>query len=255
MPHLVGPRSIRGLNFIASMNRAGLNPTTQEVRSYLSAASTVYEQYDTDRESSLVNVSTVQYLRDARLITASGDGWILSRTGRAVLETETGGATPASEPVEVVGRMTDPAFYSRLLTRIDDVQQALIIDPYLHPDDLMTLLEIPSVQRVLTKRARMTPPRPMDIDDRTRKLGFAIGSRSDVELRLAAPGTNELHDRLVLPREAGAGVLIGTSLGGTQMTVVTHLSVEATSALRAHFEAIWDSGEQVMPVARPVEET
>jgi hypothetical protein len=64
----------------------------------------------------------------------------------------------------------------------------------------------------------------------------------------------ELHDRYVLPA-SGVGLMIGTSLGGSQLTVITHLSEDTTQILRDHYEGLWAQGNVLAPIRRlPVPE-
>ncbi len=154
--------------------------------------------------------------------------------------------TPGESVLEVVGRLEDPITYSKLLTEIDKQADALVIDPYLPSGDMLTLIELPSVRRVLTRDISIKGQKQ---EERKRHLAIALGARPDVELRFLDKAIKELHDRYVLPSQ-GEGLMIGTSLGGTQLTVVTHLSADSTDVLRQHYEKVWEQATPLAPIAR-----
>jgi hypothetical protein len=87
--------------------------------------------------------------------------------------------------LEVVGRLEDPIVYSKLLTEIDKQTSALVVDPYLPSGDLLTLIELPSVARVLTRDTRI---QGQGQEERRRHLALALGAKPEVELRFLPPG-------------------------------------------------------------------
>ena len=143
--------------------------------------------------------------------------------------------------------MTDPFTYAQLLTRIDDIPDALVIDPYLPAHDLVTILKLTSVKRVLTRDLAAAG---MPKAERAQKLKIALGARVDVRLRFLPSNSHELHDRLVLPPSQGQALLFGTSLGGTQLTVITRIGTDATTALQGHYEDLWAASTPVEPITR-----
>lgn len=209
--------------------------------------------FDFDPYSDGLYPRTADYLIDARLLTYADRRLTLTRAGTAILRaTTTGGSsTIDTRPIEVVGRMTDPFVYAELLARIDDVQDSLVIDPYLHPGDIAALLRLSNVKRILTRDTRING---MAQVDRAQKLRIAMGARPDAQLRFASANSRELHDRLILPTRGGGGLILGTSLGGTQLTVVTRIGEESTSVLRTHYNSVWDTAAHVEPIARSVED-
>lgn len=136
--------------------------------------------------------------------------------------------------------------YARLLTEVDRLSDALVVDPYLPSQDLFLLLAIPEVKRVLT---RDTGAAREQRDERRRRLAVALASQPGAVLRFVDSGTRELHDRYVIPT-VGSALMIGTSLGGTQVTVTVQLSADTTNLLRAHYESIWDASESLEPIRR-----
>lgn len=195
--------------------------------------------------------SVATYLLATGMAVEHGGGLRLSKVGRAF---ETGAErysrsdTADGGKLEVVGRLEDPVVYARLLTEIDKLPESLVVDPYLPPADLLALLELPSVNRVLTKDASIKGQKQ---EDRRRHLAIGLGSRPEVELRFLPAEMRELHDRHVLAGSGDEGGLtIGTSLGGSQMTVITHLGVETTQVLRSHYDSLWERALPLEPIAR-----
>jgi len=249
MSKLLGPKPIRALLFVQTLNEQGINVSESDVDAFIEAR-THYVDLDPYAE---FYRSTVTYLTDARLLVKKDGCLTLSPAGRAILRAQDSTAVTKEDasPVEVVGRMSDPFVYAELLSRIDDVADSMIIDPYLHPRDLMALLKLSTVRRVLTRDISV---KGMKKNERTQKIKIALGARPDVELRLARGDSGELHDRLIIPGESGESLFLGTSLGGTQITVITRLGVGPTSALRGHYNTVWDSSTKVVPIERVVQD-
>ena len=149
--------------------------------------------------------------------------------------------------MEVVGRVSDPFIYAQVLTQIDSIANSLVIDPYLQAQDLSVLLQLRHVERVLIRPARA---HGTTVEERLQQLRIAVGARPDVQVRAASDTPSELHDRVVLSREGGQALLLGTSLGGTQMTVLTRLEGATATVLRDHYESVWESAEELAPIAR-----
>jgi hypothetical protein len=246
MEALLAPKSMRALLFVATLNEQGVTPSRPDVNAFVEARTNLV---DFDPFADGIYPRIVDFLVDARLLQSSRDGVTATPAGLAILRAEGGllGAASESVPVEVVGRMTDPFTYAQLLTRIDDIPDALVIDPYLPAHDLVTLLKLTSVKRVLTRNLGAAG---MPKAERAQKLKIALGARADVQLRFLRSNSNELHDRLVLPPRRGQALLFGTSLGGTQLTVVTRISTDATIALQGHYEDLWAASTPVEPIAR-----
>jgi hypothetical protein len=246
MKALLAPKSLRALLFVATLNDQGVTPSRSDVNAFVEARTNLF---DFDPLADGIHPRIVDYLVDARLLQSSSDGVTVSAAGLAILRAEDGPTGSASEsvPVEVVGRMTDPFTYAQLLARIDDIPDALVIDPYLPAHDLATILRLTSVKRVLTRDLGAAG---MPRAERAQKLRIALGARPDVQLRFLPSGSNELHDRLVLPSGPGEALLFGTSLGGTQLTVVTRIGRDATAALQGHYEELWAASTPVEPIAR-----
>lgn len=242
---LLGSKPMRALAYVQVLNEQGVRPTAEDVRAFVEARSGMWDYSHTEGMYRDVD----EYLLDARLLAVENDRVSITDAGaalvRAALNTREG-----PQVLEVVGRMDDPFMYAELLTRIDEMDSPMVIDPYLQPDDLRTLLRISGVGRVLTSESAR---RNQTKEERTRKLGIALGVQAQVPLRIANPESKELHDRLVIP-QSGEALIMGTSLGGTQLTVMTKVSVETTAVLREHYEQVWRDGVDVEPIGRETSE-
>lgn len=252
MAQLLGPKSLRALKYVHVLNNQGLRPSAEQLRAFIDARSELhaysYDPWLDDFRYRPID----EFLVDAQLLLLDERrGLLISPSGSAILsEAERSDEEgPTAHALEVVGRMEDPFTYAQLLTRIDEMESTLVVDPYLPPDDLFTLLRLPGVERVLTKETQI---RGLSKAERTHRLAIALGARQEVELRFVASGSGELHDRLVIP-STGDALIMGTSLGGTQLTVVTRVGAETTAVLRAHYEQVWRTGSPVDPVARPAD--
>lgn len=248
MIQLLGDKQLRGLTFVHILNEQGIEPTVGDANAFVEAW--VVNDFDPPIEGYFRD--TVDYLLGARLLKrTSGTRLTLSPAGKALLNaanTKDSVKAP-SAPVEVVGRMNDPFVYAELLTRIDDVGASLVIDPYLHPRDLLVLLELSSTNRFLTVNQAAAG---LNKQARMDKFRISMGARPDKELRFATgtKDSRELHDRLVIPMKGGEAISMGTSLGGQQVTVITRLGIGATNALREHYNQIWDRSTRVEPIKR-----
>lgn len=146
-----------------------------------------------------------------------------------------------------MGRVSDPFTYAEVLTQIDSIPDSLVVDPYLQARDLTVLLQLRHVNRVLIRPARA---QGVTQEERQHQLRIAVGARPDAQLRGASGTPSELHDRVVLSRDGTQALFLGTSLGGTQMTVLTRVEGTTAAVLRDHYEAIWQSAERMVPIAR-----
>lgn len=248
MTQLLGARMLRALLFVQTLNEQNIEPSVSDADAFLGARTA--NDYDPITEGYFR--STVSYLLDARLLQSRGSTRILKLTkiGAALLSSANNDDSSKVEtvPVEVVGRMTDPFVYAELLAHIDDVGDSMVIDPYLNPADLLVLLKLSGTRRFLTLDRGAAG---LQKQKRKDQLQIAIGARPDLELRFAASkDSKELHDRLVIPQKGGEALTFGTSLGGTQLTVVTRLGAGTTNALREHYAPVWENGIPVEPIHR-----
>lgn len=202
---LLGPKALRALAFVDALTAEGVRPSRDDVRAFVEARTSTWD-YDPSREG--LNVSTVEYLLDARLLSRRDGAVELTPAGRALLRNA---APSEGGTMEVVGRVSDPFTYAQVLTQIDSIPDSLMIDPYLQAQDLSVLLQLRHVERVLIRPVRA---HGTSVEDRLQQLRIAVGARPDVQLRAASHTPSELHDRVVLSREGSHALLLGTSLGG-----------------------------------------
>lgn len=252
MSRLLDENVLRALELIALVNPREVFPSREVVDAFVATAPPNVWSLAVGVAKGLSRPApghVAAYLVDTGLAIDHGGGLKLTKVGAALregLQREEGRVGHEQPLLEVVGRLQDPVVYAKLLTEIDKLENVMVVDPYLPSEDLLALLGLPAVNRVLS---RDTHIRGQAQEDRRRRLQIAIGARPDVELRFQSPGARELHDRVVLP-ETGPGLMMGTSLGGAQMTVITHLSDDTTVVLREHYEQLWVESEQVAPISR-----
>jgi len=250
------------LELVRALNAAGSYPTLEDVDKFARAepprngyfGASLSAVYGLAFGRGTPEGEVGRYIAEAGLVHRhlSTNGVEISDLGRGLLAaTNENEQDPASRfdparPVEVVGRLSDPVVYARLLIEIQKLDEAILVDPYLPPDDLLQVVELGNVTKILTvdqdaagiKRA-----------DRKSQLAIALGaSQNGAELRLAAD-KKDVHDRVALPL-SGQGLMIGTSLGGTHITVITHLSEASTVLLRDHYLGVFRSAKKLEPVKK-----
>lgn len=151
-----------------------------------------------------------------------------------------------SDPVAVIGVAREPVFYSAVLSQLVDLNDVLVVDPYLGADDVRVLARITSVSRVLTGPRPVEDRKEKSSESRLEHLALAAGTRLGLEVRL----TTAIHDRYMLP-SGGAGLMLGASLGGSKVTTAVELSEDATADLRSTFATIWTEADSVDPITAP----
>ncbi len=167
-------------------------------------------------------------------------GWIQDRGGRLIV-TPLGASirraldAESSSVDEVLHALIDPEdeyAYARVLSRIADVPDALVVDPYLKLEGLIDLRGLPNVRRILTSDERQK---------NLAKIGTfkAVQPRDELDLRYLK--SHRMHDRYVIPPE-GSALQLSTSLNsvGTRIGVVVTLDEVVTTAVRARHETMWD---------------
>jgi hypothetical protein len=253
MVALTGEPVYRGLAYLRVLNDDGVEPSRQQIDKFVTTPepkSILMGGMALSSAASMLTGSVAGYLLSTGLaVLTSGGKMTITPAGKALLAGMDVHAEPrpnGSGPLEIVGRLDDPVVYSQLLTEIDKLDGALVVDPYLPSTDLLTLMQLPGVARVLTRDLKIAGEKQVE---RRRHLAIALGSRPGVELRFLPTDVKELHDRYVIARH-GSGISIGTSLGGTQVTVVQHLGPETVEVLRDHYNALWDLGDALDPIVR-----
>ncbi|WP_348788452.1 hypothetical protein [Leifsonia sp. NPDC080035] len=247
--------AMRGLLFVRLMNAQGIKPKVSEVEAYASTPlpagvmDYLGQAWGFNRQ-----VNIVQYLTDAGFVIVVGREVHITPIGVAFCdateELPSARKSVEAKPLEVVGRLEDPVTYAELLAEVDKCKDSLVVEPYIPPAEFASLLKLPEVKRVLTKETYIIQGgKRVSVTDRRRNLAIALGGRSDAELRVLPKEIKELHDRYVLP-SSGSGLMVGTSLGGSQLTVVVHLSEDSTQTLLQHYDELWAKAEVVEPIGR-----
>jgi hypothetical protein len=258
---------LKALGFLAAVAGAGEAPSRAAVDAYalmpfpqsgrekfwsgrprespLSAAMFQYEYSDD---------STTDYLVASGLASSSPrDGVRITDIGRAFLAgaPRLANSDQKDAVLEVVGHLDDPVTNARVLIEVAKLDEPLFIDPYLPASALFDVLGHAEVRRVLAadpfsgrKIAGQTR------EERRRDFGIVLSAHPDAEVRLVDAEAKLLHDRLALPR-TGSGLMVGASLGGAQLTVVSHLSETTTDLLRAHYEEVWSGADPIAAVDPP----
>lgn len=255
------PEVMKALRFLRSTNNQKVFPSLREVSSF----ATIEEPRGRldgyySIAFSMAHRMPVEYLehylRDSGLVTVVNGGSHLSAAGHALVkEAERLSIGDPGGVMEVVGRASDPVFYAKLLTEIGKLDEALLVDPYLPSSDLYSLLELSNITRVLTNRGKDRGTIAGECTHkRVEAMALALGAfEVRPDLRVLDPTVRELHDRVVLSK-SGRGLMLGTSLGGTQITVVTHLADDTTESLLNHYEPLFEAANPVEPLVRAPDE-
>lgn len=182
----------------------------------------------------------------------NGDDEVLeiTRLGRAVLVNAEREAQEAYENAEFAITMNpdSPMDYVQFLEKISTMGEGvMVIDRYASVRAIVQLANLLPVARVLSSSNRTrTDSTPTA---RIADLESMLGAVSDpAEVRLLDANPSPLHDRVVLPLK-GSGLLLGGSLGGTQVNTVVTLSEGMTADLRTRHEQHWGDAKPVEPKA------
>lgn len=256
------PEVLKALRFLYSTNKQKVYPEIGEVTAFATTEEPrgQLDGFQSTAFSLAHGVSPRQledYLISSRLVIVTRDESYLTASGQALVreaELQTIGASEAV--LEVVGRAHDPVFYAKLLTEIGKLDDAILVDPYLPSNDLYSLLKLSNITRVLTNRGKeRSTIAGEDTGKRVEAMALALGAfEKRPELRVQEPSVRELHDRVVLSK-TGRGLMLGTSLGGKQITVVTHLTDDTTELLLSHYESLFGAASPVEPVVRDADES
>lgn len=134
---------------------------------------------------------------------------------------------------------TDAFSYARVIGRLADLGEVLLVDPYFHVDHLEDVLLRTSINRILmSKRARR--------GDRA-ALAVALSQvdpESEIDVRIA--DRDRLHDRYAIP-EHGDVVFLGTSLTGIGRgpSVMGRIRDPVASEIRRLHNDVWESATDI----------
>jgi hypothetical protein len=169
----------------------------------------------------------------------------LTDLGEAVLRVLDDTTAEEASPIEAVLSGKDPIAYAKLIGKISELGDCLLIDQYLRADDLFQIAANTEVTQVLCCLENLPKK-----DRTTFEVALpAIISMRSLAVRSAPRG--RLHDRFCIPKSSKEPILLlGTSLnaiGKGAFSVVTRLT-DPKGALRAECHQHWEDGT---PVATP----
>lgn len=165
-------------------------------------------------------------------------GLSVSRLGRALYESDMAEQSGSVESGFMVLEAGDELAWGRLVGHIAELDDVLIVDPYLRAEQLSQLREHTSVAKVLIG------PNLGNADITALKVLAATPNYEDIEIRQAPRGT--LHDRYVI--DAISVRLIGASLngiGGLTTTMVVPLPEEPAALIRKHADEWWEKSTSI----------
>lgn len=130
--------------------------------------------------------------------------------------------------------------YAQALGALGSVKQALLVEPYFRLEQLMDVAELDNIERVLIGPNM----KPRELKVLATGLATVVEQRP-LEVRIA----KALHDRYLVPKDEGAVLMLGISLGGIgkKVSTLTTLGALASQALREAHEAIWNEAETLKP--------
>lgn len=251
---IVNERTARVLQYLEALGRQGVHPSASDVNAFGTApdpttirtpsvvetlnALQAHWRYGLDERVEEETYSA--YLLRLGWAVNSAAGMRLTKTGRAVVAFNNAPVLESAEDLEVVLRPDDRFAYARLVHRMAQVPEAMLVEPYLRLDQYIEIAELENITRF------MVGPR------------IGSGERASLAraLRAADPNTRpefrvstNLHDRYLLPKAEGhQGLMLGVSINGVGRTVTTlvALSETTTAALTAAFRDLWESAEPLV---------
>lgn len=240
----------RALGYVAAVRRQGYKLSQAEFAAYLenpfrkvksgfgiSDWTKVLNIFETPAETNL------EWFERLNWLTAKPGFVDITDLGRAVLASADEEDVEA-DMMEVTLDTADPFSYARVIGRIAQRGDALLVDPFFKLDNLLDILVRTTVRGVL-----MSPQTSKTGKADIAGLGTALSRHSfdrKFEIRLA----DDIHDRYVIPR-TGPVDMLGTSLSGVgkkPTLLVTIKSTTASDELRKTYQAIWD---RATPLAAP----
>lgn len=254
---IIGASDHQLLGYALAVQQQGYRLTVDEFGAYAASPSRQPAQTEL-RAGAFANLlPAFGYLASQLIVTSPGEKpldhfcrvkWISVDDGRVTV-TQLGRAvvmaadaeSPADEVVQAALDPNDPLAYARLVARLTQLEDVMVVDPYFRATQLLQLYELPTLTRVLTSE----------------KIGkkdlVAIRSTAGVitwdrtfEIRAAPPETG-VHDRYLIPR-VGAIFQVGTSLKGVghSFTVMSEMQ-DVSELVRERFEAIWKDSGVIFP--------
>jgi len=255
---IVDQHTHRVLAYVDALNRHGVKPLAQVVDAFAESPERRFEtvsRWDAVVRSqtawAIFETKTVPketfcvFLERLHWITGCPDAVELTVNARALLKALNAPTLDEStaDLFEIVLNPENPFAYAQALGALGSAPRALLIEPYFRLDQLMDIAELDNIDRVLV--GPDLKPREYDLLA-TGLAGLeAHPEGRELEVRKATA----LHDRYLIPRDEGAVLMLGISLGGIgkKVSTLTTLGEEASMALRATYESIWAEAEPIEP--------
>ena len=255
--NIVDEETHRVLAYVDALNRQGVTPHLSYVDEFGDAADRRMV-----RRGGITAMTTLQavamsvsgtiapgetysaYLERLGWVLCSPDGSVsITNTGRGLLKALNAPSMDADSGsvVEVVLDPENPFAYTRAMNSLTTVEDALLVEPYFRVDQLEDVAQLANITRV------MLGPGVKPQDRKILSFGLAaLGPERILEVRAA----KNLHDRYLIPRDGGTVLMLGASLGGIgkKVSTITPVGPEASDALRALHERLWDDATAIEPM-------
>jgi hypothetical protein len=157
----------------------------------------------------------------------------ISQLGRAVLRAVEHQQREVQLPTEVTLGPDEPFDYGRVLGRIAEQRDALLVDPFLQTDQLMDIVHRTAVTRVLVGADRQ-------YEAERRNLAEALSRTLGLDRPFYVGVSSELRDRYVIPPSGPVGFLAtSVSRGGERLAVIGTIEPPIADAVRRTYEDVW----------------
>jgi hypothetical protein len=244
-------RAHQALAYLRAIQEGGVSITESELRAY--AASPFPKKRSAMALESVFEMLTVEeeivdYLLRCRwiaLVDRSGDPGTrrisMTSLGRAVLSHLDREDVEAEPSETILLNDQDPYGYARVIGKIAEAGDCLIVDPYFRLDQFADIVRLTGASRVLTS-SRLAKS---DIAALSVALRSVPGDRN-VSLRVSSDSM--LHDRFLVPA-SGSVVFLGTSLNsaGRKLSAIGEVHGEVADRIRSTCERFWNEATPLEP--------
>lgn len=228
----------RALTYVASLASHGYELTFEEFEAYVSqpmptvkspwgGQDDLEEVFKTEKEPVLDWLVRLGWL-------ARGDRTVrITPLGRAVLTAVERHEISVELPSEINLGPDEPFSYTRILARMSNLRDAMLVDRYLNLDQLMEILHGSTITRVLIGNDRQ-------YEAERRGLAAALTRSMGLDRPFYVGVSSELRDRFLIP-PSGEVSFIGQAVtgGGNKGIVVGSIGLPAADAIRRSFEDVW----------------
>jgi hypothetical protein len=242
---LVSETAHRALTYVAVVRRQGYRLTDKELEAFIRQPDRYGPTWDIsgmtavfDRLGAIVKTlpgeTVAEWLVRLNWLAIDGNQVEISKLGSAVLRGADEQEIETAPPLRIVLDPKDPMSYAKLIGRIADVGDALLVDPFFGLDQLLVILQSTSVTRVL-----------VGPKTKTGTLAAALSSMA-LPREFAIRVSGEVHDRFIIP-SSGPVDALGTSLNGVgkKFTVMATLDPPIADTIRSKHEELWRAAKPV----------